>query len=192
MQACSLSVTNLACRRGERLLFERLSFALESGGALHLAGANGIGKSSLMRIAAGLLPAFAGRVDRVGTAGLVEERPALDPHLPLARALDFWRRLDGAAQVDLAHLGLAELGEVPVRYLSSGQRKRAAFARLLGQRAAIWLLDEPLNGLDSKGSTLIEDLAAEHCRGGGICVIASHQPFKLDGLQRLELAEFVA
>jgi heme exporter protein A len=192
MQACSLSATDLACRRGDRLLFARLSFALDSGEALQLAGANGIGKSSLMRIVAGLMPAFAGAVERQGDLGLIDERPALDPHLPLGKALAFWQRLDGPADNAAARLGLAGLMDVPVRYLSTGQKKRAALARLIGQRVPVWLLDEPLNGLDARGVALVEELIAEHCREGGICLIASHQPFTLPGMARIELADFAA
>ncbi len=192
MQACSLSATDLACRRGDRLLFARLSFALGPGEALQLAGANGIGKSSLMRIVAGLMPAFAGTIERHGALGLIDERPALDPHLPLGRALAFWQRLDGPADNAAARLGLAGLMDVPVRYLSTGQKKRAALARLIGQKVPLWLLDEPLNGLDTRGVALVEEIAAQHCREGGICLIASHQPLALPGMGRIELSDFAA
>jgi heme exporter protein A len=190
MQECRIAATDLACRRGDRLLFARLSFALESGQAVQLVGSNGIGKSSLIRILAGLLPAFAGTVTRSGALGLLDERPALDPHLPLGRALGFWQRIDGPADNDAARLGLAELMDVPVRYLSTGQKKRAALARLIGQRAPVWLLDEPLNGLDTRGVALVEELAAAHCREGGIAVVASHQSFALPGMARIELKDF--
>lgn len=192
MQGASLTVQDIACRRGDRLLFRGVSFALESGAALQLAGANGIGKSSMIRILAGLMPAFSGTVTRQGAAALLDERPALDPQLPLASALAFWQRLDGPDDNQAARIGLTELMEVPVRYLSTGQKKRAALARLIGQRAPIWLLDEPLNGLDTRGAALMEELAAEHCRDGGICVIASHQPFALPGMARLALRDFAA
>ncbi len=192
MDACRLAVQDLACRRGDRLLFARLSFALEAGQALQLAGSNGIGKSSLIRIIAGLLPAFAGTVERAGALGLLDERPALDPHLPLGQALAFWQRIDGAGGNRLEQLGLAALLDVPVRYLSTGQKKRAALARLLGQQARVWLLDEPLNGLDTKGVAMVEQLAADHCRAGGIAVIASHQPFTLPGMGRTELMDYAA
>ena len=192
MQECRLTASDLACRKGDRLLFAGLSFALQPGEALQLTGANGIGKSSLMRIVAGLAPAFAGSVERLGTVGLVDERPALDPHLPLGQALAFCQRLDGPADAALTRLGIAGLEDVPVRYLSTGQKKRAALARLLGQHAPIWLLDEPLNGLDTRGVAMVQDLAAEHCRAGGICLIASHQSFALPGLKALELRDFAA
>ncbi len=192
MGTCRLSAADLACRRGDRLLFARLSFALESGTALQLAGSNGIGKSSLIRILAGLLSPFAGTVSREGAMALLDERPALDPHLPLGRALGFWQEIDGPADNDAVRLGLSELMDVPVRYLSTGQKKRAALARLIGQKAPVWLLDEPLNGLDTKGVALVEELTAEHCRGGGIAVIASHQPFSLPGMQRIEMKDYAA
>lgn len=192
MQECRIAAQELACRRGDRLLFRALSLDLASGDALHVAGANGIGKSSLLRILAGLLRPYAGAVEHSGAIGLIDERAALDPHLPLGTALAFWQRIDGAAHDAIAQLGLSDLLDVPVRFLSTGQRKRASLARLIGQSAPIWLLDEPLNGLDTNAARLTEELAAQHCRNGGICVIASHQTFTLDGMKRLTLAEFAA
>ncbi|HPB22122.1 MAG TPA: heme ABC exporter ATP-binding protein CcmA [Novosphingobium sp.] len=192
MQARRLAARDIACRRGDRLLLRGLSFSLGAGEALQLAGANGIGKSSLMRILAGLLVPFAGTVEREGTIGLLDERPALDPHLPLGEALGFWQRLDGPHDNRAADLGLAGLEDVPVRYLSTGQKKRAALARLIGQQAPLWLLDEPLNGLDTRGVALVEGLVAEHCAEGGIAVIASHQQIAVPGLARMELRDFAA
>lgn len=191
MEECRLAAKDLACRRGERLLFARLSLELAGGQALQVAGPNGMGKSSLIRLLAGLLRPFAGTVVRTGTLALVDERPALDEHQPLGAALAFWGALDGGT-APLDRLGLATLTDVPVRYLSTGQRKRAALARLLGQQASLWLLDEPLNGLDTHGVALVEALVAEHCAAGGMAVIASHQPFTLPGLKRLDLADYAA
>jgi heme exporter protein A len=193
MQDCRIAATDLACQRGERVLFSGLAFDLEPGAALHIAGANGIGKSSLIRILAGLLRPLAGGVDRRGDIGLIDERPSLDPALPLGRALAFWQQLDGgffAMASASDRLGLGELLDVPVRYLSTGQRKRAALVRLLDQQAALWLLDEPLNGLDAGAVSLVETLASDHCKAGGICIIASHQPFALPGMEELELKDF--
>ena len=173
------------------MLFSGLDFALAPGDALQVAGGNGVGKSSLLRILAGLLRPFAGLVESEGAVGLIDERAALDPALPLGQALTFWQRIDGPEDNELARLGLSDLLDVPVRYLSTGQTKRAAFARLLGQGAPVWLLDEPLNGLDGEAARLAESIVSEHCRAGGICIVASHQPFALDAMQRLELADFV-
>jgi heme exporter protein A len=193
MEPCRLAATDLACRRGERLLLRGLSVALGPGDALQVTGPNGTGKSSLLRIFAGLLRPIAGRVERVGGLGLVDERAALDGYQPLAQALAFWARIDGGEPIAAAvRLGLEPLLDLPVRYLSTGQRKRAALARLVGQRAPIWLLDEPLNGLDVEAARLFEMLVAEHCALGGLAVIASHQSFTLPGMTVLPLAEFAA
>ena len=195
MQAASIVIRDLACRRGDRLLFRGLDAEVNAGAALQVAGRNGIGKSSLLRILAGLAPAYAGSVATSGTIGMIDERHALDPAHALGHALAFWRALDGGDNASsapvLERLGLAELTDVPVRYLSTGQKKRAALARLIGQRAAIWLLDEPLNGLDSEALELTETLIGEHCAAGGIAVIASHQPLRIANLASIALADYV-
>ena len=192
MEAPHLIAENLACRRGERLLFAGLTCAVNAGEALQVTGPNGTGKSSLMRILAGLLRPFAGEVKRVGAIALLDERPALDEHLPLGQALDFWGRIDGRDDDVLGTLGLANLLDVPVRYLSTGQRKRGALARLIGQSAPVWLLDEPLNGLDKGAVAVVERLVGLHCAGGGIAVIASHQDFALPSLRHLAIADYLA
>lgn len=191
MPEARIAAHDLACRRGDRILFRGLSFAIAPGQALQVAGPNGTGKSSLLRLVAGLSRPFAGRIEKAGTIGLVDERPALDPDLPLAQALAFWNRIDGGS-LDLGRLGLAELLDVPVRYLSTGQRKRAALARLLGQNAGVWLLDEPLNGLDTHAARMVEEMTAAHCQAGGVALVASHQPFNLPGLTTLALADYAA
>ena len=195
MQECRIAAIDLACRRGDRILFSELSLALQPGEALRIAAPNGVGKSSLIRILAGLLRPQAGRVERAGTSGLLDEQAALDPHVTLGSAIGFWQRIDGADRgahgTAMRRLDLADLADVPVGFLSTGQRKRAGLARLIGQQAAIWLLDEPLNGLDSQAAALTQALTREHCDAGGICVIASHQPFEMGGLQTLDLLAFV-
>ena len=191
MERCRLIATDLACRRGDRLLFRGLSLTVGSGQAVQISGPNGMGKSSLIRILAGLLPAYAGSVERSGSIGLLDEKPALDEHLPLGQALKFWRGVDGGGAVPAA-LALDPLLPVPVRFLSTGQRKRAALARLTGQQAPIWLLDEPLNGLDRDAVAMCEALVAAHCANGGIAVVASHQPFTLPGMAVLTLADYAA
>lgn len=174
------------------MLFRGFALELAPGEACRIAGSNGIGKSSLIRIIAGLLRPFAGEVRVEGPIGLVDDRLGLDPQLPLGRALAFWQRLDAAPANIMERLGIDRLADVPVRYLSTGQKKRAALARLLGQQAAIWLLDEPLNGLDAQAVGLTLELAAEHCRAGGICLIASHQPFEIAGMRQVQLADYTA
>ena len=185
-----LTATDLACRRGDRVLFRGLSLALKPREVLHITGANGIGKSSLMRILAGLLSPYAGSVKRDGAVGLLDERPALDPDQPLGKALGFWRAIDAAPDTHIPW-GIEHLLDVPVRYLSTGQTKRGALARLSGQNAPIWLLDEPLNGLDARGVTDVGAMVEGHCRAGGICVLASHQPFPLGGMRLLDLSDYV-
>ena len=187
--APSLSAKDLACRRGDRLLFRGLSFDLAAGEVLHVRGANGTGKSSLIRILAGLLTPYAGSVERDGAIGLLDERPALDEDLPLCKALDFWRAIDAPPET-LSTSAIDHLRDVPVRYLSTGQRKRAAMTRLDQQRPEIWLLDEPLNGLDSEAVASFGALVDIHRRANGICVLASHQPFPLDDMRVLDIADF--
>ncbi|MEM8723884.1 MAG: heme ABC exporter ATP-binding protein CcmA [Pseudomonadota bacterium] len=188
----SLSSTDLACRRGDRLLFRGLSFVLASGEALHITGANGAGKTTLIRALAGLTSPYAGKVSADGAIGLLDERPALDPDLPLRRALAFWEQVDGCKDPGgaLSVLGLEPLLDVPVRYLSTGQRKRAGFAALLNRGVPVWLLDEPLSGLDKGAIEQVTALIQLHIAGGGIALIASHQPLAIEGLQTLAIEDF--
>ena len=192
--ATLLRAEGLACRRGEKLLFTGLSLAVGAKEALQVAGPNGSGKTSLLRLLAGLSRPFAGTVARGGRIAMQDARHALDAHWPLERALAFWARCDGAGQGAMeaaaARTGLADLMDVPVRYLSTGQRKRATLARILAQNAPLWLLDEPLSGLDEDAIAMVESLVSEHCTMGGACVIASHQPLRIAGLSRLALADF--
>jgi heme exporter protein A len=190
--APSLIADNLACRRGDRLLFRRLSFSLGAGAACHVTGANGAGKTTLIRALAGLTTPYAGTVQREGALALLDERTGLDPDLPLGRALAFWFALDRVSEAAaiMARLRLGTLAEVPVGYLSTGQKKRAALARVLGQAAPIWLLDEPLSGLDTASQALVSTLVQEHCAGGGIALIASHQPLDVPGMTSFAIEDF--
>ena len=185
-----LRLEGVACIRGGRLLFEGLDLALGAGEALVLTGPNGAGKSSLMRIAAGLLRASAGKVERGSAAALADETAALDERLTLGRALGFWAGLDGVcAEAGMEPMGLSRLARVPVRMLSTGQRKRAVLARVVASGAPLWLLDEPANGLDGEGRERLAAAMAEHRRGGGAVLAASHQPLGLEDAAELRLEQ---
>lgn len=183
-----LRLDRVACVRGGRLLFENLSLALGEGEAALVTGPNGVGKSSLIRIAAGLLSHSAGRVARAAAASLADDSLALDERLSLERALSFWARLDGTRVAPgMEAMGLAHLASVPVRMLSTGQRKRAALARVACSGAMLWLLDEPANGLDAEGVERLDALVAAHLARGGALLAASHLPLRMEGAQRIEL-----
>ena len=181
----------VTCVRGGRLLFADLSFALEPGGAALVTGPNGAGKSSLIRLAAGLLRPTEGEVARAARGALLTEQAALDPELPLVHALAFWARLDGgggqAVSDALATLALDPLADVPVRLLSTGQRRRAAIARVVASGAPLWLLDEPGNGLDAESLARLEAVIATHRAGGGATLVASHTSIDLPDAQSIHL-----
>jgi heme exporter protein A len=177
-----LDVRGAACQRGGRLLFSGLDLTLLPGQSALVSGPNGIGKSSLLRMICGLLPVFAGTVAATGAMALADEKLALDMDRPLARALTFWAALDGRAHAvtrALEAMNLTPLADVPVRMLSTGQRKRAVLARVIASDAPIWLLDEPANGLDTASLALLGLAVEHHLARGGIIVAASHQPLPL-------------
>lgn len=183
MSDAALRLNDVACLRGGRLLFRGVSLTLGPGDGALLTGPNGIGKSSLLRVCAGLLPAFAGTIERTGGIAMTDERLALDMDVPLVKALGFWANLDGAGRdaIDraMAAMALTPLSDIPVRMLSTGQRKRAMLARVIASGAAIWLLDEPANGLDTASIDLLGGAVAAHLAAGGIVVAASHQPLPI-------------
>lgn len=179
--SATLRFDSVTCERGGRILFEGLSFALGAGEAALVTGPNGVGKSSLVRLAAGLLPPCAGKVE-AGAMALLAEQAALDPELALAKALGFWAGIDGRSDAvagALEAVGLADLAAVPVRYLSTGQRRRAGVARVVASGAKLWLLDEPANGLDAASVTMLEGLIARHRTEGGAALVATHLPIAL-------------
>jgi len=180
-----LRFDRIAGERGGRRLFAALDLVLTPGDAAVVTGPNGAGKSSLLRIAAGLLAPAEGTVAAV-PAALADARPAFDEELPLGRAIGWWAGIDGAA-ADLEAWNLAALREVPVRLLSTGQRQRANLARVAASGRALWLLDEPANGLDTASTALLEARIADHRAGGGAVVVATHVPVALPGAVEIAL-----
>lgn len=185
-----LAFDRVAGMRRGTMLFQDMSFALPPGSALLVTGPNGAGKSTLIRVAAGLLPPSAGEVRRPGRTALLAESTALDQDRTVADAIGFWARLDGAGAAvpaALDDLALAPLAGVPVRMLSTGQRRRVAMARVVASGATLWLLDEPANGLDAAALARLESLVARHRAGGGVAVVATHLPVAMPGAVPLSL-----
>lgn len=191
MMMLRLVARDLACARGGRAIFADLSFEVESGAALAVTGRNGAGKTSLLRIVAGLLTPAAGDVSMSGggedtlaeRAHYVGHRDALKPSLTVLENLAFWRDFLGrpddgglALDVSLAAVGLDHAADLPAAYLSAGQRRRLSFARLIAAPRPLWLLDEPSSSLDAAGQALTAELMTQHLVGGGVILAATHGP----------------
>lgn len=193
-----LTVRDLACVRGGRCLFRDLDFILEAGGVLVLTGPNGAGKTSLLRILAGLLAPDTGMIRCSGDDEVLAEQShfvgaaeALKAAVTVREHLVFWQGLLGGGATSqaraLQRLGLTELADMPAGYLSSGQRRRLALARLLVAPRPLWLLDEPTNALDAAGRQILLGLIDEHRARGGAVVVATHEPLDLAGSASLAL-----
>jgi heme exporter protein A len=207
--SADLVAEGLVCRRGERLVFARLSFRLPAGGALVVTGANGSGKSSLLRLVAGLFAPIAGRF-LWGAAPLaadltahharlhyVGHLDALKPAMTPREMLAFSAALRGqpsspepALERALAAFALDAIADWPCRWLSAGQRRRVALARLLVAPAPLWLLDEPTAGLDADSQARLEQIIATHRAAGGMVMLATHAPIALDAAASLSLDDF--
>lgn len=196
-----LQGTDLAAFRGDRLIFEGVSFALSPGGALILEGENGAGKTSLLRLLAGFLPpaagqlfwqgadAFADRVAHGRRIGWLGHQDAIKPGLSVAENLDPWNHAgDAAPAAALAAVGLADFADVPGRMLSAGQRRRVAICRLLLADAPLWLLDEPTTALDRASIVRLGRLLATHRAQGGLVIAATHLDLPLPDAARLSLS----
>ncbi len=191
LSAPLLHVEGLACRRGERLLFSGLELRLEPGRIVWLRGANGQGKTTLLRTLAGLSLPEAGTVRwreprPLGRALYLAHANALKDELTAFESLRFLLALAGSAPADpeidaaLGRFGMAGRRAAPVRTLSQGQRRRVALARLaLPGTASTWLLDEPFDALDAGGVEVLNALLVEHVRGGGGVVLTSHLPLTI-------------
>ncbi len=163
--------------RGERVLFREIGLALNAGDALVLRGANGAGKTTLLRILAGLTRPEAGTVSRPPAHHWLGHRDGLKPHETPRDHLKLWAQAWGSAAdtgAVLNRMGLARPADVAGRYLSAGQRRRTALARLLLEDRPVWLLDEPYTALDAEGRTLVDTLIAEHRANGGAVIAAIH------------------
>lgn len=176
----SLSLDNVAVMRGNRILLRGLSVAARPGDVIWIRGANGCGKSSLLRLVAGLLTVMSGAIQSEGRMALADENMALDANVTVEAALRFWADLDGASadarHAALTDMDLQNLVHIPVRFLSTGQRKRASIARVLASNADIWLMDEPYNGLDSASCARLDQAIIARVASGGIVLVAAHQP----------------
>jgi len=201
----TLGFADIACIRGSRLLFQNFSATVAPGQVLRLAGANGAGKTSLLRIAAAALPVASGRIlwDGVNILenghGAHHARfaflPADDRDLKLLETarenLLFWAALwqldKSLVATGLEAMGLTALAETPVRVLSAGQKRRLSLARAIMKGAPLWLLDEPFNALDDAAIGLFSQALAVHLAAGGMVVMATHHHPDIKGMQTVHL-----
>jgi heme exporter protein A len=199
----SVAAENLACIRGNRLVFRDVAFRVEAGRALSLEGPNGAGKSSLLRMIAGFLKPAAGAIildsdggetidgeERGRFAGWLGHHDAAKPQFSPRETLQFFAALYRiTANVDAAldEAGLSKARDLPAQYLSAGQKKRLSLARLKLSNRPLWLLDEPLAALDAAGKSLAAQLISSHVARGGVAIVATHEPLGIE-CSRLALA----
>jgi heme exporter protein A len=196
---------DLACVRGERPLFNGVDLAVDGGEWLHVRGANGVGKTSLLRLLVALAQPSEGQIRWQGEpiaecaaayrrellflghqGALKDDLTALE-NIELAGALDGVQPARAEVTAALRRFGLHGREELPVRFLSAGQKRRVLLARLLTRKATLWVLDEPFTALDAKAVTMLSELIAQHLAGGGMAVVTSHQPISVAGGKALEL-----
>jgi heme exporter protein A len=197
--------SNLACVRGGRQVFRNLSFALGAGEALVVTGPNGVGKSSLLRLIAGLVRPDQGRLEFEGGdpeltigehAHYLGHQDALKSSLSVHENLAFWANFLGGetakGDAALAAVGLDGLARLPASYLSAGQRRRLSLARLIAVDRPIWLLDEPTTALDTPGQSMLAELMSAHLARNGLILAAAHGPIGLDWAKELRLGQQAA
>ncbi|MDQ0137322.1 heme exporter protein A [Neorhizobium galegae] len=204
-----LLAENLSARRGEDLIFTDISFALGAGESLVLTGRNGSGKSTLLRVVAGLLHPETGRVTWVSESAesgmraaeachYLGHRNAMKAELSVFENLSFWKEFfgdveggKGISPGEAAEtVGLAGVIHLPFGYLSAGQQRRMAFAKLLVAYRPVWILDEPTAALDVNAESMFTALINAHLSGGGIVLAATHQPLGLENARELKMAGF--
>lgn len=196
-----LVAENLSGERGGEIIFEGVNFALRAGGCLLVTGPNGSGKSTLLRVVAGLLPPAGGtvRLEKGGAegAGVTEachylgHLNAMKTALTVTENLAFWRDFLGEVRLTVAEalemVGLGGIGHLPFGYLSTGQKRRVAIAKLLISHRSVWLVDEPTAGLDKASEKRFSELMKGHLEDGGIIVAATHLPLGLEGAEELRM-----
>ena len=204
-----LTAENLAVRRGEDLIFMNVSFKLSSGQAMLLTGPNGSGKSTLLRVIAGLLRPEEGHVTLAGegletdvraseASHYLGHRNAMKQDLSVFENLNFWKKFlgdfDGGSSLDIEEaaeaVGLASITHLPFGYLSAGQQRRFAMAKLLVAWRPIWILDEPTAALGASADLMFTGLVKTHLAKGGMAVAATHQPLGLENAQELRMTGF--
>lgn len=199
----TLAAEDLGCRRGGREVFAGLRFTLASGQALAVTGRNGAGKSSLLRMIAGLLRIEAGTLALSGgnrersigeQAHYLGHQDALKPSLSVIENLEFWSAWLGSAELGggesraaLDAVGLETLSRLPAAYLSAGQKRRLSLARLVAIKRQIWLLDEPTSALDATAQTALLLLMREHLDRGGMIIAATHAAIAIEGIRELRI-----
>lgn len=192
-----LSARQLSCIRQDRVLFEQLDLQLHAGEVLQIAGKNGAGKSSLLRILAGLSEPEDGEIcyqqlalsqsadDYADNLCFIGHLAGVQPQLTALENLAFWRACFALKPADdwalLAQLGLAGLEDIPCQQLSAGQQRRVSLARLWLTKAQIWILDEPFTALDQSAIAALTRCMATHCDAGGAVLLTSHQPVEVPG-----------
>lgn len=196
--------SDLACFRGGRQVFAGLSFTVAAGEALVVLGPNGVGKSSLLRLLAGLVPRSGGALDLEGgdpelTIGeqthYLGHQDALKPSLTVAENLAFWSDFLGSragTRAALAAVGLEGIAQLPAAYLSAGQRRRLSLARLVAIKRPIWLLDEPMSTLDAAAQQRLIGFMRAHLAEGGLILAATHGPLGMGATEELRLGQPVA
>lgn len=197
-----LIAENLGAERGGEPVFSGVSFGLGDGEGLVVTGPNGSGKSTLLRVVAGLLPAAEGVIRLEGggedwpqpqaACHYLGHQNAMKTALSVEENLRFWREFCGAPHMEIAEaldmVGLPQVASLPFGYLSTGQKRRIAIAKLLISYRPVWLLDEPTAGLDAASEKQFSALMAAHLDDGGIIVAATHIPLGLEGVGSLRLA----
>lgn len=203
-----LSTEQLSCQRSDKILFSGLNLCLQNGDFLQIEGHNGIGKTSLLRILAGLATPLSGKV-RWNLEDISHQREeyhanllylghhsGVKPELTAWENLKFYQQISSARQDDeilwdsLQIVGLLGREDISASQLSAGQQKRISLARLWISHAPLWILDEPFNAIDKNGVQVLTRLFENHCKQGGIVIITSHQEVSSDHLQKINLADY--